>query len=279
MGYAFTLALSKLFFPDVPTGAYVHYPTISTDMLDSLDLTTDSGLHAGAGKGWKGQLKRWYWRIFAWLYGLVGGNVDVVMTNSSWTQAHIRSLWAPQRARRHKLSEIEVVFPPVAVQEVEKAVEISESSEAQREQILLYIAQFRPEKNHALMIRAFAQLVSSRVSHVDPNTKDTKLVLIGSVRDSEDATRVYDLRLLAHELKVRDNVEFICNASWPEILAWLQRSWVGINGMWNEHFGIGVVEYQAAGLICVVNNSGGPKEDIVIDYDGKPTGRSVLGSK
>lgn len=33
MGYAFALALSSLFFPDVPTGAYVHYPTISTDML------------------------------------------------------------------------------------------------------------------------------------------------------------------------------------------------------------------------------------------------------
>ena len=43
--------------------------------------------------------------------------------------------------------------------------------------------------------------------------------------------------------------------------------------MWNEHFGIGVVEYQAAGLICVVNDSGGPKADIVVDYDGGATGK------
>ena len=35
--------------------------------------------------------------------------------------------------------------------------------------------------------------------------------------------------------------------------------------MWNEHFGIGVVEYQAAGLISVVHDSGGPKRDIVVD--------------
>jgi alpha-1,2-mannosyltransferase len=46
--------------------------------------------------------------------------------------------------------------------------------------------------------------------------------------------------------------------------------------MWNEHFGIGVVEYQAAGLISVVNDSGGPKEDIVVDVDGGPTGKFSL---
>jgi hypothetical protein len=33
-----------------------------------------------------------------------------------------------------------------------------------------------------------------------------------------------------------------------------------------------VVEYQAAGLISVVNDSGGPKVDIVVPIDGKPTG-------
>ena len=42
--------------------------------------------------------------------------------------------------------------------------------------------------------------------------------------------------------------------------------------MWNEHFGIGIVEYQAAGLICVVNYSGGPKDDIVISTRDGPTG-------
>ena len=42
--------------------------------------------------------------------------------------------------------------------------------------------------------------------------------------------------------------------------------------MWNEHFGIGVVEYLAAGLIPVVHDSGGPKLDIVIPYERQPTG-------
>jgi len=273
MGYAFTLALCKFFFPEIPTGAYVHYPTISTDMLGSLDAESGRGLNAGLGKGWKGTLKRWYWHFFAWMYCWVGGTVDVVMTNSTWTQGHIRSLWGPNRRERNKSSNIEVVFPPVAVEELEQAIEISESSEARREKALLYVAQFRPEKNHVLILRAFSQLLQSNLGDAAKATQDVKLVLVGSVRDDEDKRRVYSLRLLAYELKIKDQVEFICDAPWSDILDWLRRSWVGVNGMWNEHFGIGVVEYQAAGLISVVNDSGGPKEDIVVDWDGGPTGK------
>ncbi|KAI9793545.1 MAG: asparagine-linked glycosylation protein [Peltula sp. TS41687] len=267
MGYAFALAFSKLLFPKIPTGAYVHYPTISTDMLDSLN-EGGQGLNAGTGKGLKGLLKRRYWRLFSRMYGWSGGQVDVVMTNSSWTRDHIRSLWGPSRSRRGKSSEVDVVFPPVAVEELEEQIEVSLESENQRERIILYIAQFRPEKNHAMILEAFSSLVNSTSSTSGP----TRLVLVGSVRNSDDAKRVYELRLLAHELKIKDVVDFVCDAPWPNVLDWLRRSWVGVNGMWNEHFGIGVVEYQAAGLISVVHDSGGPKADIIVVYDGGPTG-------
>ncbi|KAF2840758.1 glycosyltransferase family 4 protein [Patellaria atrata CBS 101060] len=270
MGYAFTLGFSKWLFPDVPTGAYVHYPTISTDMLGSLD-EGGNGMNAGAGRGWKGAAKRKYWHLFAQAYGWVGGNVDVVMTNSSWTQAHVQQLWGPQRRKHTKSFPVSVVFPPVAVEELEDRIEVNEQSERTRTRDILYIAQFRPEKNHQLIVNAFASLILSQTSdsHKQPRPK---LILIGSVRDKEDSTRVYKLRLLAHELKIKEDVEFICDATWPQIQDWLQKASIGVNGMWNEHFGIGVVEYQAAGLISVVHNSGGPKEDIVIDIDGKPTG-------
>ena len=33
--------------------------------------------------------------------------------------------------------------------------------------------------------------------------------------------------------------------------------------MWNEHFGISIVEMMAAGLVVVAHNSGGPRMDIV----------------
>jgi alpha-1,2-mannosyltransferase len=42
--------------------------------------------------------------------------------------------------------------------------------------------------------------------------------------------------------------------------------------MWNEHFGIGIVEMMAAGLIVIAHRSGGPKTDIVVPFEGKPTG-------
>ena len=250
----------------------MHYPTISTDMLSSLDSSnTDQGLHAGKGAGTAGKAKKIYWQLFAKLYSFVGASIDVVMTNSTWTNEHIMSLWGPWRTEL-KMKKAVTVYPPVAVEELEQAVEVSASSEQKREQVLLYIAQFRPEKNHKLVLNSFAEFVATGSSA----GKNAKLVLVGSVRDSSDSKRVYELRLLANELQIRDRVEFHLDASWPEILEWLQRASVGVNGMWNEHFGIGVVEYQAAGLISVVHDSAGPKMDIVVDVEGKPTGMCCL---
>lgn len=222
--------------------------------------------------------KRYYWRLFAYLYSRVGSTIDVVMTNSSWTQSHIRTLWGPLRHRRNQTSghDIDVVFPPVAVEDVESKVEVSAESERKRGPYIIYIAQFRPEKNHQLILEAFAKLMASKPTLLAYTDETPRLVLIGSVRDSDDATRVYNYRLLAHELKIKENVDFVCDASWSQILGWMRRASIGVNGMWNEHFGIGVVEYQAAGLISVVNNSGGPKLDIVVDVDGEPTGTYSL---
>ncbi|SPQ27260.1 209976c6-8333-49c0-b0dd-da98f7f609e3 [Thermothielavioides terrestris] len=295
MGYAFALGLSKFLFRDVPTGAYVHYPTISTDMLDSLDPASavgSQGVNASQGVGVRGGVKKLYWRLFARAYSRAGASADVVMTNSSWTQAHIQKLWGPLRQRspnNSRLHPIAVVYPPVAVRELEHEVEVSPASEARREKVLLYIAQFRPEKNHALILQAFAHFLkqqnnntttatgsdnsnSSNNNNNNNNGGGPRLVLVGSVRDDSDSKRVYQLRLLANELGVRGRVEFHLDASWPEILDWLRRASVGVNGMWNEHFGIGVVEYQAAGLVAVVHDSGGPRMDIVVDVEGGATG-------
>lgn len=274
MGYAFALAFCRLLFPAVPTGAYVHYPTISTDMLDSLDVG-GQGVNAGAGKGIRGSVKRQYWNLFAALYSKVGSTIDVVMTNSSWTQAHIKSLWGPYRTRRSKTTDhdIDVVFPPVAVEELESEIDVSEESEKQRGPYIIYIAQFRPEKNHQLILGAFAAFMNSNPQLLSYPDQRPKLVLIGSVRDSDDQTLVYKLRLEAHELHIKEDVEFVLNAPWRDMQEWMRKASVGVNSMWNEHFGIGVVEYQAAGLISVVNNSGGPKLDIVVEVDGQPTGK------
>ena len=270
MGYSFTLAFCKFIFPQLPTGAYVHYPTISTDMLGSLNAEPGKGVNAGTGKGLRGLVKRGYWKAFAYLYSQSGRDVDLVMTNSSWTQSHIQALWGPKRKRQKKPYTVEVLFPPVAVEDIEAAIDLEGPKAVPREKTMLYVAQFRAEKNHDLILRSFARMTHSQGRG---KVEDSQLVLIGSVRDSADQKMVYQLRLLAHELKIQEQVQFILDASWDEILDWLRKSWIGVNGMWNEHFGIGVVEYQAAGLICVVNDSGGPKADIVVDIGGGATGK------
>jgi alpha-1,2-mannosyltransferase len=245
-------------------------------MLDSLNPTSPTGgqgVNAGQGTGTRGAAKTLSWRAFAKAYARVGASADVVMTNSSWTQGHIQALWGPLRQSQTKPAHaIAVVYPPVAVRELEHEVDVSPASEARREKVLLYIAQFRPEKNHQLILQSFADFLKSGVEAAT----DAKLVLVGSVRDDGDSKRVYQLRLLVNELHIRDRVEFYIDASWPEILEWLRRASVGVNGMWNEHFGIGVVEYQAAGLVAVVHDSGGPKVDIVVEVDGEPTGEFCL---
>lgn len=45
--------------------------------------------------------------------------------------------------------------------------------------------------------------------------------------------------------------------------------------MWNEHFGISVVELMAAGLVVIAHNSGGPKLDIIPDPAGVMNGTNL----
>ncbi|KAF8036882.1 hypothetical protein BT93_C2568 [Corymbia citriodora subsp. variegata] len=46
----------------------------------------------------------------------------------------------------------------------------------------------------------------------------------------------------------------------------------GLHSMIDEHFGISVVEYMAAGAIPIAHKSAGPKMDIVLEEDGQQTG-------
>ncbi|KAK4913463.1 asparagine-linked glycosylation protein, partial [Elasticomyces elasticus] len=218
MGYAFAVALSHWLFPKVPRAAYVHYPTISTDMVKSLDDTTGTkGVNAGAGVGLRGQGKKIYWKAFAYLYGIAGRQMDVVMCNSTWTLNHISQLWRPK--------EPTLVYPPCPVNEIAEKIGVSEASEKERQPIILYVAQYRQEKNHSLILRSFAKFY-----HSHSNSKP-ELVLIGSVRsNTPDERHIYNLRLEARELKVDSVTRFITDAPFSRILEYLQKSTIGVNG-------------------------------------------------
>ena len=97
---------------------------------------------------------------------------------------------------------------------------------------------------------------------------------------------------------MQNHVQFVVNAPYPEMLAWLSRASIGLSTMVDEHFGINVVELmvrflplrdqalfftnfgyiQAAGVIPVTHASGGPLRDIVVPFEGQPTGADCVRS-
>lgn len=95
---------------------------------------------------------------------------------------------------------------------------------------------------------------------------------MGGSRNADDAARVEGLRALARELGIENYVEFVVNASYPLMLNWLSRASIGISTMVDEHFGINVVEFMAAGVIPVAHASAGPLLDIIVPFNGQPTG-------
>lgn len=70
----------------------------------------------------------------------------------------------------------------------------------------------------------------------------------------------------------QDNVEFAVNLAYSDLVRLFGRASIGLHTMVDEHFGITVVEFQAAGLVALVQASAGPLLDIVVPYEGRPTG-------
>ena len=267
MGYSFTYPLVKLMIGgNCKIACYIHYPTISTDMLARVEEGTVAHNNSGfiARSGFLTLIKTQYYKIFSKIYGYCGRKSDLIIVNSSWTLDHITTIWdVTSRAR--------LVFPPCDIAKF-TSLDILPYEEKFMKRIVS-IGQFRPEKDHALQLRSFKrllELVSERGGDIE--AVEVQLVLVGGVRGSEDQQRVAKLQDLAVELCIQDQVEWRVNMPFTELTELLQESCVGLHTMWNEHFGISVVEMQAGGLITVAHDSGGPQMDIVIPHDDSLTG-------
>ena len=263
-GCAFTFCPASLYY-GCNVLAYVHYPTISTDMLQMVwERRRAAYNHAPAIAESRVQttVKLVYYCAFAVLYGLVGSLATTVMVNSTWTYNHVQFLWKGPAWRR----AIRIVYPPCAVTDLQSIGNDGNNDKdaKQRSPTIISIGQFRPEKDHVLQIEAFARLLHQEASSSIIQTK-AKLVLIGSCRHADDEVRLQHLKQLVQELGLQEKVEFCVNQPYSTIRHWLGQASVGIHTMWNEHFGIGIVEMMAAGLIVVAHNSGGPQTDIIHD--------------
>lgn len=250
-GCAFTYLVASLRF-GCKVVAYVHYPMISTDMIQKVQQRS-AGFNnndAITTSSTRSYAKYIYYHLFAGIYSLVGRYcTDVVMVNSSWTWNHISQLWCKPAA---------IVYPPCGSMDEFKAYSLSS-----RDPWVLSIAQFRPEKNQLLQLQAL-KIVLEKAATIGLNLpSDLKLVMLGSCRNTDDEMRVEELQEYSQALELTKHVQFVVNASYDELKQYLSKSSMGLHTMYNEHFGISVVEMMAAGLIVVANNSGGPAADIV----------------
>ncbi|KAJ4483308.1 mannosyltransferase [Lentinula aciculospora] len=280
MGYAFTFhVVSQL--SGIPVGTYVHYPTISTNMLNRVKSRKKWHTNSDAitSSMFLSQGKLLYYRIFMYYYSLSLRSAAFIMVNSSWTRNHVDAILQHSDVlldTLHRLipfrmsfnskygfaTSAQIVYPPCDTRA------ISQFPLTGRDRVILSLAQFRPEKDHPTQLRAFSQLLE----HQSDPEHSLKLVLIGGSRNASDEARVQALRSLAKDLKLEKNVEFIINAPYPIMLNWLSKASIGLSTMVDEHFGINVVEFMAAGLIPVAHKSGGPLQDIVVPFHEQPTG-------
>lgn len=114
------------------------------------------------------------------------------------------------------------------------------------------VGQFRPEKDHPLQLQAMYELRSLLINDEKLWNK-LRLVIVGSCRDKEDMERMTNMRDLSKHLSLENSVEFKVNISYQELVQCYQMAKIGLHTMWNEHFGISIVECMAAGLIMVAN--------------------------
>ncbi|CAE8736524.1 unnamed protein product, partial [Polarella glacialis] len=302
MGYAFTLPLFAL-LGGCRIGCYVHYPTISTDRYAGPGQGSDSGRNNSvvARSAILSFAKLLYYRAFAALYGFAGRFAEVVLVNSSWTRGHVDAIWrVPERTS--------ISYPPCDTRAL-AALPLQRSAKEWGGHLVLSLAQFRPEKNHALQpelqLRAFHSFLQQapKCCREAGSEQRVRLVLAGGCRDLGDRKRVEALRELCKELGLKEggpappwpegchpspsdqddqgtaspgtdwDVQFRTNVPLQEMQALLGQADVGIHTMRDEHFGISVVEFMAAGAVVIAHNSAGPALDIVTPLpDGRRTG-------
>lgn len=253
IGFSFTLPVFKLLGSKVMT--YVHYPIISNDMIQNVKTSSHASFNNREIFTRSPALrnaKLIYYRIFAFLYRLAGSRADCILVNSSWTQNHINSLWK---------TSAHVVYPPCDVDSFKQLCERRTRVKTSRSLNIISIAQFRPEKNHLLQIEAFNKFLEIT------GETSSKLTLYGGCRDEEDQKRVGELREHINRLNLDPQVDIVVNAPFERLLDGLQDANVAMHTMKDEHFGIVLVEFMAAGLITVAHNSGGPREDIIDDNE------------
>ncbi|UXD22482.1 hypothetical protein IPA_05365 [Ignicoccus pacificus DSM 13166] len=203
---------------NVPTRAdisYIHYP--ATRSVSESTNTVD----------------KVYNTIVKVIAKMVSKRSAFVLANSTWTANKIYE----------DFSIIPLVlYPPARVEE------FLELSNKKKENIIITVSRFSPEKRLEEVIRIAKDL------------KEFTFYIVGSA--SEDSKYLRKLRNLKESMEV-NNLELKPNLSFDELKELIGRAKYYLHPPLVEHFGIAIVEAMAAGAIPFVLKDGGAWFDIV----------------
>lgn len=223
--------------------SYTHYPFISDDMIDQVKSGKLGYVHSKKSNAVIKTLKVFYYKFILFLYKINGSILEFSFTNSTWTNNHIKSIWPSTKTQ--------ILYPPCGVEDYL----VDDLMKTKRENIIVSLGQFRPEKDHLLQVEILKRVLDMGL--------DYKLIMIGGVRTVEDEKIVHAIKEKAKSLNVEKYVELKINANFSSIKELFKKAKIGLHTMKDEHFGISVIEMLASGLMTVAHDSAGPKLDII----------------
>lgn len=180
MGAASSYPIARYVF-GCKVACYVHYPAISTDMLSLVGRreATYNNRAFISNSIILSSVKVVYYQILAFIYGKQGACAHAVLCNSSWTAEHVMDIWG---------IDPRIVPPPCNTKDLQQL------DLGGRENLIISLGQFRPEKNHALQLEAMKLLMDTG------KVPGAKLAILGSCRNEEDEARVLAVKNKVKEL-------------------------------------------------------------------------------
>lgn len=223
---------------------YCHYP----DML----LT-----------GRNSTLKSLYRAPLDWFEEITTGMADRVLVNSKFTAGVFKETFK-------RLSHIEpaVLYPIPNFALMDSASERPPSDDIipqNKKFIFLSINRYERKKNLDLALHAFMHLEEEVLNH-----KDIHLIMAGGYdeRVSENRHHYLELRQLASELRIENQVTFIRSFDSDQKFSLLTHATCLLYTPENEHFGIVPIEAMHMKLPVIAVASGGPTESVEHEKTG-----------
>lgn len=257
-GYFFVWAIMG-----IPIIAYVHYPMLQNDMFQVLKSQRNKS--GNINKFIKHKLKFVYWKILYELYVFSGRYVSLAFTNGTWTNEHMKKIWG----KTYSAGRIKKMLP---LYDFSKDSSTLVPFQA-KSNIIVYLSQFRTEKRHILVLHEYRKFVDVCLSSAYPRLEIElipQLSFLGSCSSTQNQEILSNVKAEILKLNLLSFVKIFEDLPYKAITRHLSNAKFALNAMWNEHFGISIVEYMFYGAIPICHASGGPYLDILVPRNTDP---------